>query len=103
MKLFLFFAAAANAASPDSLATIDTANQNLLSTKGNFQRITIKTRERAKFGYLRVGFENFIKVEPNAFHANQQARQLPRRIPTAMMKELLLNVLAVKMSATLKL
>ena len=37
MKLFLLFACASNAASPDSLATLDTANQNLASTKGNFQ------------------------------------------------------------------
>ena len=41
MKLFLLFACATNAASPDSLATLDTANQNLASTKGNFQQVEI--------------------------------------------------------------
>ena len=41
MKLFLLFACATNAASPDSMATLDTANQNLASTKGNFQQVEI--------------------------------------------------------------
>ena len=46
MKLFLLFACATNAASPDSLATLDTANQNLASTKGNFQQVEITGSSR---------------------------------------------------------
>ena len=46
MKLFLLFAYATNAASPDSLATLDTANQNLASTKGNFQKVEITGNSR---------------------------------------------------------
>ena len=48
-------------------------------------------------------FENFAKVDLNALHVIQRARQLLRRISTAMTTELLSNVLKTKMSVTLKL
>ena len=48
-------------------------------------------------------FESFAKVDLNAFHVIQRARELLRRIPTAMTTELLSSVLKTKMSVTLTL
>ena len=59
MKLFLLFACATNAASPDSLATLDTANQNLASTKGNFQQVEITGNSRRELLPIIYGVTKF--------------------------------------------
>ena len=59
MKLFLLFAYATNAASPDSLATLDTANQNLASTKGNFQKFDITENSRRGLWPIIYGVTKF--------------------------------------------
>ena len=59
MKLFLLFACATNAASPDSLATLDTANQNLASTKGNFRNVEIVN------SYLKLIFWTKSNIKPS--------------------------------------
>ena len=67
MKLFLLFACATNAASPDSLATLDTANQNLASTKGNFQQVEIMGNSRRKLLPIINGVTTF-KGVTTIFH-----------------------------------